>query len=64
MPNTQQSPKQILEQCLQSCEQSKQQLVQQIEKIPNPQSRTAAQMAVNAIDACIAQCHTAAGGLQ
>lgn len=60
----QQNPKQILEQCKQNCEQAKQQLTSQMQQIPNPQARTAVQMAINSVDNCIAQCHTAAGALQ
>ncbi len=56
-----QSPKQILDQCAQQCDQMKQQMVSQMQSIPNPQARTAFQMAINSVDACIAQCHTAAG---
>lgn len=61
---TQQSPKQILEQCKQTCEQSKQQMVSQINQVPDPKARTAFQMAINSLDHCIAQCHTAAGSIQ
>jgi len=59
-----QSAKQLLEQCKTSCEQMKQQMAQQLEQIPNPQARTAYQMAINAVDNCVAQCHTASGIVQ
>lgn len=57
---TQQSPKQVLQQCVQQCEQMKQQMVQQSKQVPSQQA-PAFQMAINAVDHCIAQCHTAAG---
>jgi hypothetical protein len=42
----------------------KQQMSGQINSIQNPQAKTAYQMAINAVDSCIAQCHTAGGSLQ
>lgn len=56
-----QSPKATLDQCKQSCEQMKGQLTQQINQVQDGHARTAVQMAINSIDHCIAQCHTAAG---
>ena len=60
----QQSAKQILEQCKSSCEQMKQQMAQQLNTIPDQNARTAFQMAINAVDNCVAQCHTASGVVQ
>lgn len=57
-------PKQILEQCKQQCEQMKHQMTSSMNSIQNPQAKTAYQMAINAVDSCIAQCHTAGGTLQ
>lgn len=64
MTGQQQSPKQILEQCKQQCEQMKNQMSSQLNAIPNPQAKTAWQMAINAVDNCIAQCHTASSIVQ
>lgn len=58
------TPKQVLDQCKSQCEQMKQQMSQQISQIPNPQAQTAYQMAINALDNCVAQCHTASGAVQ
>ncbi|HWI61569.1 MAG TPA: hypothetical protein VNT75_07015 [Symbiobacteriaceae bacterium] len=59
-----QSPKQILEQAKQQCEQIKNQMNGQLNSIQNPQSKTAWQMAINAVDNAIAQCHTASSAVQ
>ena len=61
---SQQSPKQILDQAKQNCEQIKQQMVGQLQSIPNQQAKTAFQMAINAVDNAIAQCHTASSVIQ
>jgi hypothetical protein len=61
MGSQQQSAKKLLEQCVQQCEQMKQQMVGQTQQVQNAQARTAFQMAINAVDSCIAQCHTASG---
>lgn len=58
-----QSPQALLQQCVQQCDQMKQQLVSSMTQIPDQKSRTAFQMAINAVDSCIAQCHTAGGSL-
>jgi hypothetical protein len=63
MQTTQVSPKTLLEQCEQECNQAKQQLSSQITQVTDPKARTAVQMAINSIDHCIAQCHTACGSL-
>ncbi|HEY3366861.1 MAG TPA: hypothetical protein VGK74_17560 [Symbiobacteriaceae bacterium] len=59
-----QSPKATLDQFKQQCETTKTQLSGQLNQIPDPQARTAVQMAINAVDHCIAQCHTATGAVQ
>jgi hypothetical protein len=59
-----QQAKQTLDQCKSQCEQAKNQMASQLNSIQNPQARTAFQMAINAVDSCIAQCHTAAGAIQ
>lgn len=64
MTMNQQNPKAILDQCKQNCEQAKGQMSTQLQQINDPQARTAFQMAINAVDHCIAQCHTAAGAVQ
>jgi len=56
-----QSPKALLEQCKHQCEEAKGQLTQQIQQVQDGHARTAFQMAINSIDHCIAQCHTASG---
>jgi len=58
------NPKQILDQAKQQCEQIKNQMSSQLNSIPNPQAKTAWQMAINAVDNAIAQCHTASGAIQ
>ncbi|MDF2629529.1 MAG: hypothetical protein K0R39_3360 [Symbiobacteriaceae bacterium] len=57
-------PKQVLEQAKQQCEQVKQQMSSTLNTIQNPQAKTAYQMAINAVDNAIAQCHTAGSTLQ
>jgi|GEM_PF-2812559 len=59
-----QSAKQVLEQCKSQCEQAKQQMSAQLNSITNPQAKTAFQMAINSVDSCIAQCHTASSVIQ
>lgn len=61
---SQQDAKSMLDQCKQQCEQSKNQMAQQLNSITDVKARTAYQMAINAVDNCIAQCHTAAGAIQ
>lgn len=58
------NPKQILDQAKQQCEQIKNQMSSQINSIQNPQAKTAWQMAINAVDNAIAQCHTASSAVQ
>lgn len=58
------NPVQILEQAKSQCEQIKTQMSSQLNSIQNPQARTAWQMAINAVDNAIAQCHTASGAVQ
>jgi hypothetical protein len=56
--------KEILESCKHQCEQAKSQMTAQMNQITDPVVRTAYQMAINSVDNCIAQCHTAAGVLK
>jgi hypothetical protein len=39
-------------------------MVSQMNQIPDPQSRTVYQMAINAVNNCVVECNTALGGIQ
>jgi len=60
---TPKSPTRALEQCKQQCEALKGQMVAALETIPDPVQRTAYQMAINAVNYCVGECHTATGAL-
>lgn len=59
-----QQAKSTLDQCKQQCEQFKNQMSSQLNSITDVKARTAYQMAINAVDNAIAQCHTASGAIQ